>query len=170
MTSNRSVHWSSRFAFLMAAMGSAVGLANIWRFPYTAGVSGGGAFVFIYIGAVLLLALPVLIAELMIGRRGAAPPPRAIATVAKESGRSAHWGLVGVILGRNRRYPDPVFLCCGWWLDPFLRLEDGFRRDAGHICGCGSRDLWRPERQPCKTFNLVHHLYCRHRHCFSARH
>jgi NSS family neurotransmitter:Na+ symporter len=93
------VQWSSRLAFLMAATGSAVGLANIWRFPYSAGVSGGGAFVFIYIGAVLLLALPILIAELMIGRRGAAPPPRALATVAAESGHSRHWGLVGIILG-----------------------------------------------------------------------
>jgi len=83
----------------MAAMGSAVGLANIWRFPYTAGVSGGGAFVFIYLGAVLLLALPILIAELMVGRRGAAPPPRAMTQVAVESGRSPHWGWVGVILG-----------------------------------------------------------------------
>lgn len=80
-------------------MGSAVGLANIWRFPYTAGVSGGGAFVLIYIAAVLLLALPILIAELMIGRRGAAPPPGALSSVARESGHSRHWGLLGIILG-----------------------------------------------------------------------
>lgn len=93
------VNWSSRLAFLMAAVGSAVGLANIWRFPFTAGVSGGGAFVLIYLGAVLLLALPLVIAELAIGRRGAAPPPRAIATVAAESGRSRRWGWMGVILG-----------------------------------------------------------------------
>jgi NSS family neurotransmitter:Na+ symporter len=83
----------------MAAMGSAIGLANIWRFPYTVGVSGGGAFVFVYIGAILLLALPILIAELMVGRRGAASPPTAIARVAEESGRSRSWGWVGVILG-----------------------------------------------------------------------
>jgi NSS family neurotransmitter:Na+ symporter len=93
------VHWSSRFAFLAAAVGSAVGLANIWRFPFTAGVSGGGAFVLIYLGAALVLALPLVIAELTVGRRGAAPPPRAISTVAAESGRSPHWGWMGVILG-----------------------------------------------------------------------
>lgn len=99
MGTGNTVNWSSRLAFLMAAVGSAVGLANIWRFPFTAGVSGGGAFVIIYLGAVLLLALPLVIAELAIGRRGAAPPPRAIATVAVESGRSSHWGLMGIILG-----------------------------------------------------------------------
>ncbi len=99
MTPAAQVRWSSRFTFLMAAMGSAIGLANIWRFPYTAGVSGGGAFVFVYMGAVLILALPILIAELMIGRRGAAPPPRAMSNVAVESSRSPRWGWVGVVLG-----------------------------------------------------------------------
>ncbi len=99
MRNSKPVQWSSRFTFLMAAMGAAIGLANVWRFPYTAGVSGGGAFVFIYIGAVLLLALPILVAEFMVGRRAAAPPPRAMAEVAMESGHSRHWGLVGVILG-----------------------------------------------------------------------
>jgi NSS family neurotransmitter:Na+ symporter len=99
MASTEKIRWSSRFAFLLAAVGSAVGLANIWRFPFTAGVSGGGAFVIIYLGAVLLLALPLVIAEFMVGRRGSAPPPRAIAAVARESGHSANWGWMGVILG-----------------------------------------------------------------------
>jgi NSS family neurotransmitter:Na+ symporter len=83
----------------MAAVGSAVGLANIYRFPYTAGVSGGGAFVLIYLGAVLLLALPLVIAELTVGRRGKAAPPQAIRNVAAESGVSANWGWMGVVLG-----------------------------------------------------------------------
>jgi len=99
MSYQTDVRWSSRFAFLMAAVGSAVGLANIYRFPYTAGVSGGGAFVLIYLGAVVLLALPLVIAELTIGRRGKAAPPQAIRTVAAESGLSANWGWMGVILG-----------------------------------------------------------------------
>lgn len=99
MSAATKVRWSSRFAFLMAAVGSAVGLANIYRFPYTAGVSGGGAFVLIYLGAVLLLALPLVIAELTVGRRGKAAPPQAIRNVAEESGRSPAWGWMGVILG-----------------------------------------------------------------------
>ena len=99
MSYQTDVRWSSRFAFLMAAVGSAVGLANIYRFPYTAGVSGGGAFVLIYLGAVVLLALPLVIAELTIGRRGKAAPPQAIRAVAAESGLSSNWGWMGVILG-----------------------------------------------------------------------
>jgi len=99
MTTTSGLQWSSRLTFLMAAVGCAVGLGNIWRFPYTAGVSGGGAFVLIYLGAVLLLALPVLMAELLVGRRGAAGPPAAIAAVAKESGRSGAWRWMGIVLG-----------------------------------------------------------------------
>lgn len=93
------LHWTSRLTFLMAAIGCSVGLGNIWRFPYSAGVNGGGAFVLVYLAAVVLLALPILMAELMIGRRGAGSPPIAIAAVASESGRSRHWRWMGILLG-----------------------------------------------------------------------
>jgi NSS family neurotransmitter:Na+ symporter len=99
MTTSSGLQWSSRLTFLMATVGCAVGLGNIWRFPYSAGVNGGGAFVLVYIGAVILLALPVLMAELLIGRRGGASPPDAIEAVAVESGRSASWRWMGIILG-----------------------------------------------------------------------
>ncbi len=99
MTTSSGLQWSSRLTFLMATVGCAVGLGNIWRFPYSAGVNGGGAFVLVYIGAVILLALPVLMAELLIGRRGGASPPEAIEAVAIESGRSASWRWMGIILG-----------------------------------------------------------------------
>ncbi|MDX1548689.1 MAG: sodium-dependent transporter, partial [Rhodothermales bacterium] len=61
--------WSGKLAFILAAAGSAIGLGNIWRFPYTAGESGGGAFVLIYLLFVVLIGVPVLLAELSIGRR-----------------------------------------------------------------------------------------------------
>jgi NSS family neurotransmitter:Na+ symporter len=83
----------------MAAIGCAVGLGNIWRFPYTAGVNGGGAFVLVYLGAIALLALPLLMAEFMVGRRGQHGPPAAIAAVARESGRSENWRWMGLLLG-----------------------------------------------------------------------
>lgn len=92
--------WSSRLGFLMAAVGSAVGLANIWRFPYAAGSNGGGAFVFIYIAAILCVVMPILMAELLVGRRGQLSPPNAIAAVCRESGATERWrwmGLVGVV-------------------------------------------------------------------------
>tara|TARA_R110002110_G_scaffold91264_2_gene237513 strand:- start:135323 stop:136690 length:1368 start_codon:yes stop_codon:yes gene_type:complete len=87
--------WTSQWGFMLAAMGSAIGLANMWRFPYSAGVSGGGAFVLVYLGAVLTLALPLLMAELLVGRRGQATPTLSIATVARQSGSSRGWVAMG---------------------------------------------------------------------------
>ncbi len=88
-------HWSSRFTFLMAAVGFAVGLGNIWRFPYITGENGGAAFVIVYLLCAFGIGMPILIAELMIGRRGQASPPAAMAAVAMESARSRQWQWVG---------------------------------------------------------------------------
>jgi NSS family neurotransmitter:Na+ symporter len=79
----------------MAAVGFAVGLGNIWRFPYITGENGGAAFVIIYLVCAFGIGVPILIAELMVGRRGQASPPEAVATVALESGRSRQWQWVG---------------------------------------------------------------------------
>ncbi len=88
-------HWSSRFAFLMASVGFAVGLGNIWRFPYITGENGGAAFVLIYLACAFGIGIPILMAELLIGRRGQASPPSAMANVAAQSGKSRHWQWVG---------------------------------------------------------------------------
>ncbi|MEQ9395169.1 sodium-dependent transporter [Haliea sp.] len=88
-------HWSSRFAFLMAAVGFAVGLGNIWRFPYITGENGGAAFVIIYLVCAFAIGVPILVAELMVGRRGQSSPPEAVAVVATESRRSRQWQWVG---------------------------------------------------------------------------
>ncbi len=87
--------WSSRLTFLMAAVGAAVGLGNIWKFPYMAGANGGGAFVLVYLIAVLLVAIPILVGETLIGRRGRQSPPLAMRNLARAEGRSPWWGLVG---------------------------------------------------------------------------
>jgi NSS family neurotransmitter:Na+ symporter len=61
-------HWGSRFGFILAAVGSAVGLGNIWKFPFITGMNGGGAFVLVYLIAILCCGLPILMAEFLIGR------------------------------------------------------------------------------------------------------
>jgi NSS family neurotransmitter:Na+ symporter len=94
MVANRS--WSSGLTFILAAVGAAVGLGNIWKFPYVAGVSGGGAFVLVCLLCVVVVAIPILIAELLIGRSGNGSPPVAMRRVAEESGRSAGWSVVGI--------------------------------------------------------------------------
>ena len=96
MAASGSTHsWSSGFTFILAAVGAAVGLGNIWKFPFVAGVSGGGAFVLIYLLCVIFVAVPILIAELLIGRRGAASPPVAMSVLAASAGRSKAWRIVG---------------------------------------------------------------------------
>jgi NSS family neurotransmitter:Na+ symporter len=87
--------WSSRTTFLMAAVGAAVGLGNIWRFPYMTGTNGGGAFVLIYLSAVVLIAIPVLISETMIGRHGHMSAPVSMQKAAADVGASRNWGIVG---------------------------------------------------------------------------
>ncbi|GGO65589.1 sodium-dependent transporter [Bowmanella pacifica] len=126
MSQRQAPMWSSHFAFLMASIGTAVGLANIWRFPYTTGTNGGGAFVLIYILAALVIAMPVLIAELMVGRRGRSSPPEAIAAVAKESGASPWWrhmgnlGVLGAMLVLSF-----YAIVGGWTLAYVLKLASG---------------------------------------------
>ena len=61
-------HWSGRLGFILAAVGSAVGLGNIWKFPFITGMNGGGAFVLVYLVAILICGLPILMAEFVIGR------------------------------------------------------------------------------------------------------
>ena len=88
---------SSRSAFILAAIGAAVGLGNIWRFPTLAGESGGGAFVIFYIGCVFLLGLPLVLSEIFIGRAGQTDAVGSIRKVARDSNVSQAWSIFGGI-------------------------------------------------------------------------
>lgn len=90
-------HWSSRWAFVMAAVGSAVGLGNLWRFPAEAGANGGGAFVVFYIFCVALIGLPILLSETLIGRHGKSSAAESVRIVARESGRSSRWSILALV-------------------------------------------------------------------------
>ena len=99
MSSNhKSSHaqWGSRVGFILAATGSAVGLGNIWKFPYMTGQSGGSAFVLTYLLCIAFIGLPILVAEWLIGRRGQKNPIHAMEDVAQQNRRSKAWKLVGV--------------------------------------------------------------------------
>jgi neurotransmitter:Na+ symporter, NSS family len=99
-----SIHgeWSSRFAFILAATGSAVGLGNIWKFPYIAGQNGGGAFVLVYLICVALIGIPIMMAESMLGRRGRQSPINTMQSLAEEAKANPNWhflGWLGVVAG-----------------------------------------------------------------------
>ncbi len=99
-----SIHgqWSSRWAFILAATGSAVGLGNIWKFPYITGENGGGAFVLVYLACLALIGLPIMMAEIMVGRRGRQNPVNSLYSLAVEEGKNTGWqylGWMGVVAG-----------------------------------------------------------------------
>ena len=120
--------WSSRTGFILAAVGGAVGLGNIWKFPYITGSSGGGAFVIVYLVAVALVAVPILMAELMLGRSGGQSPPTAMLMNAEKESRSRWWSGVGW-LGAGAGFLVLSFYSVvgGWVLDyVFVSLTEGF--------------------------------------------
>ena len=94
--------WSSRTAFILAATGSAVGLGNIWKFPYITGENGGGAFVLIYILCVLFIGIPIMLSEVYLGKRGRLNPIASIRYISERENRSKNWqiiGLIGILAG-----------------------------------------------------------------------
>jgi len=102
--SRSSIHgqWSNRMVFILAATGSAVGLGNIWKFPYITGENGGGAFVLVYLACIAVIGVPIMMAEVMLGRRGRQSPINSMRTLAAEEGRPASWswlGWLGVVAG-----------------------------------------------------------------------
>ncbi|OEY65323.1 sodium-dependent transporter [Marinobacter sp. X15-166B] len=89
--------WSSRMAFILAATGSAVGLGNVWKFPYITGENGGGAFVLVYMLCIAAVGLPIMMAEVVIGRRGGRSPVNSIRHITQRDVLSSRWSIVGII-------------------------------------------------------------------------
>lgn len=118
--------WSSRWGFLLAAVGFAVGMGNIWRFPYVLGANGGSAFLFIYLAFALGIGLPLLITEIAIGRRGQSSATGSYQAVAAACGRSRSWRNVGT-LGIFCAFVILSYytVISGWTLDYFVKAASG---------------------------------------------
>ena len=129
MTRTReSIHgqWSSRWAFIQAATGSAVGLGNIWKFPYITGENGGGAFVLIYLACIAVIGIPIMMAEVLLGRRGRRSPINTMRYLAQDEGRNPFWqylGWAGVIAGFLILSYYSVI--AGWAVAYFFRTASG---------------------------------------------
>jgi NSS family neurotransmitter:Na+ symporter len=131
-TSKRDL-WSSRFGFLLATTGAAVGLGNIWRFPYITGENGGGAFVLVYLVCVCLIGVPLMMAEFLVGRRGASSPSVSFRNLAAEASQSHHWQFVGT-LGVTVSFLILTFYSVigGWTLAYLVKsLATGFHGISG---------------------------------------
>ena len=118
--------WSSRLLFVLAAAGSAVGLGNIWKFPYITGENGGGAFVVVYLACIAVIGIPVMMAEVLLGRAGRQSPINTMRELARRSGASAAWtavGWLGVVAGFLILSFYAVI--AGWAMHYILRLAGG---------------------------------------------
>lgn len=120
-------HWSSRWAFVLATAGSAIGLGNIWKFPYMTGTNGGSAFVLVYLACITLIGVPLLMAETLLGRRGQGNPYDAMTSVAREAGASGFWRVIGLIgIVGALLILSFYSVVAGWILEYATRAAGGF--------------------------------------------
>ena len=114
--------WSSNLMFIAAAVGSAVGISNVWKFTYVAGENGGGAFVLVYVAAIALIALPALVAEFLIGRRGGAGIVRTMDNLAARDGIARHWRYYGQLAASGAFIALSFYaVVAGWTIDYFVQ-------------------------------------------------
>ncbi|MDP3087169.1 MAG: sodium-dependent transporter [Methylotenera sp.] len=88
-------HWNSRWTFMLATAGSAIGLGNIWKLPYMIGVNGGSAFVIVFIACILLVGIPLMMTEILLGRRAQKNPLDGMQALATEANKSEAWKYLG---------------------------------------------------------------------------
>ena len=120
--------FTSNFGMVAAAIGSAIGLGNLWRFPYLVGQNGGAAFIIVYLAITLLIATPILLAEMVIGRRGGGSPRESYIAV---SGRKG-WGVAGIIGMVTCFMIMSFYVVVGGWTVKYLllSLSMAFSREA----------------------------------------
>ena len=91
----KRVAWKNRYTFMLATAGSAIGLGNIWKLPYMIGVNGGSAFVLVFIACIFFVGIPLMMTEILLGRRAQKNPLDGMAALAQEASASKHWRALG---------------------------------------------------------------------------
>ena len=118
----KSDHWSSRFTFVMAAVGSSVGLGNFWRFPYTAGENGGGAFILIYLVCVAFVAFPILVAEYALGRSCGKSSMEGVADLAAQSSANRNWAITAWIGAAAAFFILTFYMVISGWILAYIPI------------------------------------------------
>ena len=132
--------FGGKIAAILAAAGSAIGLGNIWRFPYITSENGGGAFIIIYLGCILLLGLPLLIAEFAVGHNSKSNPIDAFSKIRKGWGWLGAAGLISVTLIMGY-----YFVISGWTLNYALAsATDSIGGDYGAFFSTFTTATWKP--------------------------
>lgn len=136
--------WGSRIGFILATAGSAVGLGNIWRFPYAAGENGGAAFIFIYLAAVILIGFPLMSTEVALGRKTQKNPIGAFAALAP----SKSWHLVGVLIVTVAAFILSYYSIIGGWSLAYMTksVVHGFKPGINYeeLFGGHISQIWTP--------------------------
>ena len=115
--------WSSERTFLFAVIGGAVGIGNLWRFPYLAGENGGGTFIFIYILCVIIASIPLKMAEVALGKAGRGSPVLSFRNITDKEGRSRHWGLIGWSMSLSQILVLSFYAVIGGWSLKYAALS-----------------------------------------------
>lgn len=124
--------WRGKLTFIMAAAGSAVGLGNLWKFPFIAGENGGGAFVLVYLGCILCFGIPLLMAEIGIGRSTRKDAMGAFSVLAKRSASASGWkGVGGLAIATSYLILSFYTVVAGWCLYYFWFTATGNFNDPG---------------------------------------
>jgi NSS family neurotransmitter:Na+ symporter len=140
--------FGSSWLFVLAATGAAIGLGDLWRFPYVAGENGGGAFVLVYIGCIALVGVPLMMAEVLLGRAGGQSPVGSMQRLVREHARSPAWvaiGWLGMLAGLAILSYYTVI--AGWslhylWLMASGRLQDIAPDAASRLFDAFTGDPW----------------------------
>lgn len=119
-------NFGSKLGVILATAGSAVGLGNVWRFPYMTGENGGAVFIMIYVICVVLLGIPCMVSEFIVGRHGQSNTARAYRKLAG----GTPWSLIGY-MGVLTRFPHHGLLCSGQRVVPAIYLRIADRTPAG---------------------------------------
>ena len=132
--------FGGKMAAILAAAGSAIGLGNIWRFPYITSENGGGAFILIYLGCILLLGLPLLIAEFAVGHNSKCNPIDAYTKLRKGWGWLGAMGIISVFLIMGY-----YFVISGWTLNyTIASATNSIGTDFGGFFSAFTTATWRP--------------------------
>ncbi len=132
--------FGGKFAAILAAAGSAIGLGNIWRFPYITSENGGGAFILIYLGCILFLGLPLLVAEFAVGHNSKSNPIDAYSKIRKGWGWLGALGIISVFLIMGY-----YFVIAGWTLNyTVASAADSIGSDFGGFFSSFTTATWKP--------------------------
>ncbi|MEM7495216.1 MAG: sodium-dependent transporter [Myxococcota bacterium] len=148
-------HWSSRLTFVLASAGSAVGLGNIWKFPYITGNNGGGMFVLVYLACIVCVAVPLLVCEMLIGARGQANAVQAFENI---HGPRSPWRFLGMLALLGVFLILSFYSVVGGWVLEFLTLATTGRfvhTDPQAVGGMLEKSWADPARQVAWLFAFI---------------